>query len=117
VTFVATTAVPTHATGEKALRGRVIIDFFGLNRRDALHRERARMIGSLGSALIDRDRGAPAPGVLSVIASMKGPNVPHAACVRAFMRLWDDDRATALRAYDLCRVFGFAEPGVAPPSL
>jgi hypothetical protein len=117
VTFKATTAVPVHRTGTKSLRGRVIIDFFGLNHREILHRERARMIAALGAALEDQARGAAAAAVLDIIQRLRGPHIPHAGCVRAFLRLWDEDRSTARRAYNLCRAYGFGEAGTAPPSL
>jgi hypothetical protein len=51
VTFIATTAVPAVRSGHSRKRGEVIIDFFQLNAREQLHRERARMITMLRSAL------------------------------------------------------------------
>src|SRR5271155_4409363 len=52
ITFTATTAVPVAKSGYLRERARIIIDFFQLNRREQLHRERARMIVMLGQALI-----------------------------------------------------------------
>lgn len=117
VTFVVTTAVPAAQAGPEALRGQVIIDFFGLNQRDVLHRERARMIGIFGSALKNVADGVDGPADQILIGQMHENRIPHAACVRAFERLWRSDEATARRALDLCRVYGFAEDGTAPPSL
>jgi hypothetical protein len=117
VTFVATTAVPVAQAGPDALRGQVIIDFFGLNQRDILHRERAQMIGIFGTALKAITDGTASAADHAVIGQLRAPHIPHAACVRAFERLWHTDEPTARRAYDLCRVYGFAEPGTAPPTL
>ncbi|RWB97252.1 MAG: hypothetical protein EOQ56_22945 [Mesorhizobium sp.] len=116
VTFVLTTAVPKHRTGHRNLRGRIIIDFFGLNKRDNIHRDRAQMIGSIGTLLSDRDRGAASPEVLALLDQLSEPHIPHAACVRAFRRLWEDDAIAARRGYEACRAYGF-DPKAAPPSL
>jgi len=115
-TFVLTTAVPKHAEGRQALRGQVIIDFFGLNKRDNLHRERALMIGAAGALLADRDRGVETPQAAAVLARLQQPHIPHAACVRAFLTLWDDNPATARRGYEACRNYAF-DPTAAPPNL
>ncbi|WP_428150911.1 hypothetical protein [Brevundimonas sp.] len=116
VTFILTTAVPRHNSGAKALRGQVIIDFLGLNKRDGIHVIRAQMIAAAGNLLAERDRGGASQAVLDGIEELKEANVPHASCVRAFLGLWDSDRATATRGYELCRFFGF-DPTKAPPSL
>lgn len=118
VTFVATTAVPAaKRSGHKQRRGRIIIDFFGLNEREQLHRERARMIGLFGSALKAEAAGRASPVDRQVLARLEAPVLPHAACVRAFKRLWASDPATAERAYDLCRAFSASDAGTAPPDL
>lgn len=113
VNFVLTTAVPKHQDGDRNLRGRVIIDFFGLNKRDHIHRARAQMIGSVGTLLLERDQSGSPPPILTRLGE---PHIPHAACVRAFIRLWDDDRQTALAGYEACRAYGF-DPTAAPPRL
>lgn len=115
VTFVATTAIPAAQDGPEALRGRVIIDFFGLNQRDVLHRERAQMITLFGPALQAQADGVAGEIDRRMIARLHEPHIPHAACVRAYERLWQTDPETARRAYDLCRLY-FVEGG-APPSL
>lgn len=116
VTFVLTTAVPKHKKGRRNLRARVIIDFFGLNKREHIHRDRAQMIGSVGALLAERDQGSAAPEVLALLARLSEPHIPHAACVRAFMDLWQDDVVAARRGYKACRAYGF-DPAAAPPSL
>ena len=82
-----------------------------------VHRERARMIGVFGAALKAVADGVATAADHTLIEQLGKPHIPHAACVRAFERLWQADEATARRAYDLCRVYGFAEPGLAPPLL
>lgn len=116
VTFMLTTAVPKQKTGPGALRGQVIIDFFGLNLRDHIHRDRARMIGAAGSLLLERDRGTASPAQLRALALLQERHVPHAGCIRAFLKLWEDDVAQAFRGYEACLLHGF-DPSAAPPSL
>jgi hypothetical protein len=117
VTFLTTTAVPAKASGHKRRRGQIIIDFFALNQREQLHRERARMIGLFGAALKAEARGTATAADTELIARMTLPLLPHAACLRAFKRLWAQDRVTAERAYDLCRVYATSDSGSAPPAL
>lgn len=117
IRFVVTTAIPAADNGPLRDRGQVIIDFFGLNKRDDLHRERAQMIGLLGNALANRADGHGREVDERIIARMEGDNIPHANCVRSFRRLWETDEPLARRAHDLCLEFGFSEPGTAPPRL
>lgn len=116
ITFLLTTAVPKHQTGVLNLRGRVIIDFFGLNKRDNIHRDRAQMIGAIGTLLLERDRGAATPAALRILEHLSEPHIPHAGCVRAFKKLWADDAVAARRGYEACMAFGF-DPAAAPPTL
>jgi hypothetical protein len=117
IRFVITTAVPVDDHGSRRERGQVIIDFFGLNKRDDLHRERARMIGVLGNALSNRADGRGRAVDDLVITKMRGSNIPHANCVRSFRRLWDEDEPLARQAHERCLEFGFSEKGTAPPLL
>jgi len=48
LTLVATVAKPATASGHKRDRGQIIIDFFDLNGRDLLHRQRAQMSSLMG---------------------------------------------------------------------
>jgi hypothetical protein len=64
----------------------------------------------------DRDRGATSPALLAGIEKLKGSNVPHAGCVRAFLRLWDENSVVAKQGYEACRLYGF-DPTAAPPKL
>ncbi len=117
LSFVATTARPRSTEGRRGRRGRVIIDLFGLNVREDLHRERARMIALIGPALLNVANGTGDATDEAVLKLAENARVPHANCVRSFCRLWDEDRPTALRAYRLCRVYGLQEPGAPPPQL
>jgi hypothetical protein len=114
VTFIATTAVPAVRTGHKNRRGRVIIDFFGLNAREQLHRERARMISVVGPALQAVTAGGASQLSHDVVAKIDAPEVPHAACLRAFKKLWGTDPAIAKRTYEQCLAYamslGISEP-------
>jgi hypothetical protein len=114
VTFVVTTAIPAAKSGHKNRRGRVIIDFFDLN-REQLHRERARMIGLLVPSLEAETAGRATAVDHQVLAQISQPHVPHLNCLRAFQKLWKKDLPTARRAYDWCRAFAFTAPGTAPP--
>ena len=74
------------------------------------------MIGSIGTLLSERDHGVATPEALAVIDRLSEPHIPHAACVRAFKRLWEEDAIAARRGYEACRAYGF-DPAAAPPSL
>lgn len=117
VTFVATTARPVHTEGRPSRRGRVIIDLFGLNAREDLHRDRARMIALVGPALIAVADGRADATDRQLIQLADSPRMPHANCVRSFKRLWADDQELAREAYRLCRLYGLEEPGAPAPEL
>jgi hypothetical protein len=115
VTFTATTAIPAARTGNRHRRGRIIIDFFGLNEREQLHRGRAQMISLFGPALAAVSQGRDSPSDRQLIARMGSPALPHASCLRAFQRLWRSDEPTARRIVDLCREFAVSDAGTLPP--
>lgn len=117
LTFVATTARPRYTEGYRSRRGQVIIDLFGLNQREDLHRARARMIALVGPALLAVAEGRADVADTAVLRLAESPRMPHANCVRSFRRLWDADQETARRAYQLCRIYGLQEPGAPPPVL
>ncbi|MDC7788984.1 hypothetical protein PQJ75_21815 [Rhodoplanes sp. TEM] len=117
ITFLATTAVPARKFGPSRRRGQVIIDFFGLNEREQLHRQRARMISLFGPALQAVADGRASPKDRAVVDRMNAPDLPHAGCVRAFRRLWETDREVARRAYDLCHAFAVSDKRTPPPEI
>lgn len=114
--FVATTAVPVGKTKAAKLRGRVIIDFFGLNARLQLHRERARMIALFGGALAARHDARATPTDLLLLGKLKAANLPHANCLRSFERLWRRDPAQARQTYDACVAYAVSD-GTSPPQV
>ncbi len=117
VTFIVTTAVPAASRGYKHRRGRIIIDFFGLNQREQLHRERARMIALCGHSLLTLAAGRGGADDRAVLARVNASDLPHAGCLRAFHRLSMAHHATARRAFGLCRDHAFTKAGTAPPDL
>lgn len=104
ITFVGTTATPRHAAGMKNVRGRAIIDFFALNGREHLHKQRALMIALMGSFLKDLDAPADRDEALDAIDRMLLPAMPHASCIRAFKRCWDENRQVGEAIYRRCRL-------------
>lgn len=117
VTFVATVAKPMADAGHPRNRGQIIIDFFDLNGREMLHRQRAQMISLLGGALSAIHKGTATPADHQLVQQMLDPAVPHAGCVRAFRRLFAADPAKGQRVYDLCRAYAFDQTASAPPEL
>jgi hypothetical protein len=117
VTFIATTAVPKAKTGPKRRRGQIIIDFFDLNKREQLHRERANMIIILGNALFNVANGLGDETDEQLIASLVEPIYPHTNCLRAFRAVWAKDRTFALKALKACKAYYAAGKGATPPSL
>lgn len=115
VTFIATVAVPAQPTGLGKVRGQIIIDFFGLNDREQLHRERARMIALFGPALVARQQGTASDSDLALIKRMSQPNLPHAGCLRAYKRLWTTDAGLAQRIFEECRVYMLSDTGTPHP--
>jgi hypothetical protein len=116
VTFVATTAVPTAKSGHKKRRGEVIIDFFQLNERLQLHRERARMIALLGGSLKFIEAGIDVDANRQVVANLDGAHIPHSACLRAFRRTWDADKGLAKRMHNICQVYAVSVEEAKPPT-
>ncbi|MBY5828654.1 hypothetical protein HFN47_00860 [Rhizobium leguminosarum] len=103
ITFTGTIAVPAAADGFNRQRGLLIIDFFGLNRHDLLHVERAQAIERFGSALlaVAEERGSAADH--TYVQQIGNPMIPHAGCVRAFFRLWQGDQQKGRRILTACR--------------
>lgn len=104
ITFTGTIARPVEANGRRHARAELMIDFFGLNTRDQLHIQRAETIERFGRALIAVADGSAAQADHTYVALIGNPLIPHAACLRAFKKLWDADEAGARRLYDACRV-------------
>jgi len=79
-----------------------MIDLFGLNTRDQLHVQRAETIERFGRALVAVADGHAKPSDHTYVAQIRNPLIPHAACLRAFSRLWEQDQPNARRLLDAC---------------
>jgi hypothetical protein len=97
LTFDGITPVPVETTGGKARRAQVIVDFFELDNREELRRERSSIIVWLWIAHRLRSTGSPADRNLAQksIDTLTSPGSPHTSCARAFLRLIGDDPGRA----------------------
>jgi len=98
ITFQGVVAVPKVKSGQKNRRAQVTIDFFDLNGDRELDRQRAEQILILAPQLQNAEQPrspAELEKALKVIEMMQQPWVPHANCVRAFLKLWHHDRPAA----------------------
>ena len=114
ITFSATTAVPVHTTGDKHERAKVMIDFFGLNVREQLHRERASHICIFGPAFEKQIAGLASGADLQIIEAITAQHLPHSACLKAFARLWTINVPLAKQIYESCRLVALARTPIAP---
>lgn len=117
ITFVATVAMPKAAAGHMRDRGQIIIDFFDLNGREMLHRQRAQMISIFGSALSAKHAGTATAEDQQLIDQMGHPALPHAGCVRAFKHAFDADPPLGRNIFARCRAYAFDQTASAPPEL
>jgi hypothetical protein len=117
VSFVATVATPRAPAGHDRYRGQVIIDFFDLNGRLNLHRQRAAMIAMFGGPLLAKQEGNATQADDKVIARINDPALPHASCVRSFKRLFDEDPELGERVWDKCRIYAVDGTASTPPEL
>jgi hypothetical protein len=102
VTFTATTAVPAAQDGHDRRRGEIIIEFFGLNKRENLHFERAEIISAFGGGLLAARNNLINQTQKQIIDEAKSSFFPHAGCLRAFLKLWLDDQPLAVQVYQSC---------------
>jgi hypothetical protein len=98
---------PRPAAGFDRLRARVVIDFFELDTRAGLLEARSALIGLLWPQLEERaDPSAPDRQTASdYIDALRQDDFPHAACARAYVSLYESDRARARQWYELARKF------------
>jgi hypothetical protein len=68
-----------------------------------LHIQRAETIERFGKALIAVADGAATATDHTYVTQIHNPLIPHAACLRAFKRLWEQDQPAARRLFDACR--------------
>lgn len=117
ISFVATTAVPASDDEWRNKRGRVIIDFFRLNLRENLHRERARLISLLGNSLDAIDRNDADESDLKWDDFLRTPRFPHLNCCRSFYRTWSQDKPLARKIWRACKAYVLSDKGTAPPQI
>jgi hypothetical protein len=111
VTFIGITAIPASEIPEKRRRGQVIIDFFDLNGRERLYRQRANMIILLGYALATIDAGFDGPEDHLLVERISSDQYPHAACLRAFKRTWQIDQPLARELWRACKAYYASQEG------
>ena len=99
IDFDGVVARPRRSRGLRWRRAKVIIAFFRLN-RESLVIERAQQLTLIGYPLRDIEDGVDVAWNEELVEGAIQVNQPHAACKRAFLRLWDDDRN---RAKDILR--------------
>lgn len=78
-------------SGHAKRRAQVTIDFFELDTRPELLKERAGVIATLGLAF--------GGGRQDFVNAMIAESSPHASCARAFKRLWDGNQSEAQRLH------------------
>lgn len=105
VSFIATTAVPKAKSGHKRRRGEIIIDFFELNKREQLHRERATFIIMLGNALANLAAGIGDQSDQQMVQRLQEPDMPHASCLRSFKKAWSRDQAFGKKILKACKTY------------
>ncbi len=117
ISFIATTAIPAGNGAWYDKRGRVIIDFFRLNLRERLHRERAQLLSLLGNSLDAIDRGDADETDRKWDEFLATPRFPHLNCCRSFRRTWAADKPLAVQIWRACKAYVLSEKGTAPPIL
>lgn len=90
-------------------RAAVTIDFFALNEREELRRERAALMKGTYFALRfrDDDDDVTRETARRWLTDIDTPGQPHANCLRSFVRLYRDDRP---RAVEIIRELNLAFP-------
>lgn len=96
--FVGINPAPTRRSGPRKRRAMVTIDFFELDTREELFRERANQLVALANALFVLS-GNPSPEnqqfAERTIFRLQAPESPHANCVKSAMELYQSDPETA----------------------
>jgi hypothetical protein len=104
ITFEGILAIPANANPRTIAHRRalVTIEFFQLNVRGELLKARARLIRAMASHFEVLANGTPQgkAAAREELDRLRAPDSPHAACARAFAKLWAADPA---KAYLLAR--------------
>lgn len=107
ITFVGILPVPRARSGHRFRRAQVTIDFFELDTREELLRERAEQVRSFHMALrlLETGSAADQAEAKAAIEGHRAPHSPHAGCVRAFHALYERDRNEAEEIFALIRAY------------
>jgi hypothetical protein len=92
------------ASGHAGHRARVTIDFFALDTREELLRERALILKAIYVAWSDLEHADPLRrrDANQTIHQIDEPKLPHRNCARSFYRLCKDDPVSARDYYRAC---------------
>jgi hypothetical protein len=115
ISFDGTIAIPASDDPVKIRRAEVIIDFFSLNDRLALQRERAQFIVLFGGFLERVATGVGGDTAESIVARMDLPSAPHANCLRSFKRTWVTNPLRGKEILDECTAMYFDSVGEPTP--
>ena len=77
----------------------------GLNIRQQLHQERAQMIMLLGNSLLKIEAADDVDRHQMISNKIIGDTMQHAACSRAFHKIWKIDRPFAKRIHSQCEQY------------
>lgn len=103
LTFSGITAIPRKKNGPRWRRARVMIEFFKLNSREELLRERANQLIRLANALTVLEHSSAPTERKELaerdIAHLQQPSSPHASCVRAACELYQQDPRSAWKLF------------------
>ncbi len=108
IAFDGVLAVPRHPDGVGNRRARVTIDFFDLNRRPELIKDRFRAIRATFQALrlIETD---PDPDVVddakATLIGLASDAAPQASCVRSYINTVRDDPSKAWKIYKAAQAY------------
>src|SRR6185295_1603932 len=111
LTFDGIVPIPVSKIDEEARRAKVIVDFFELDTREELLRERSKMIVALWIAyrlLLTGDQDDQDFAKES-IDDLTAPSSPHTNCARAFLRLINENPARAKELATEAKDYGRSE--------
>ena len=106
IDFIGIIAKPVGKWGHKHRRGQVTIDFFNLNGRETLRRQRAERINEMWLALVVLERVPDSADVAQeTITRLTSPSSSHCNCLRSFLRLYQEDPSEATRIFNGVRQY------------
>jgi len=102
ITFLGMLPVPAAGRGHRQRRARVTIDFFDLDIREELLRDRAILIKAIYIAFEDRQHSDPLRrrAAEQTLCQIELPMLEHRNCARSFYRLCQSDAAAARQHFE-----------------